>query len=66
MIQKIVLILIFTIACSFSLADNHQLSSQKAEFNKAVKHVEQQEFSEALNIFKSLASEGLPEAQFNL
>lgn len=66
MIQKIVLILIFTITCSFALADNHQLLSKKAEFNKAVKYVEQQKFSEALGIFKSLATEGLPEAQFNL
>ncbi len=65
MTRYIIFILVI-ISYAFAFADNHQFVSSKTEFNKAVKHVEKKEFSEALAIFESLANEDLPEAQFNL
>ena len=52
---------------SFSYAENHVVSSEfQQDFKIAVKNIEDKKFLEAVEIFEKLASQGVPEAQFNL
>ena len=52
---------------SFSYAENHLVSSEfQQDFKIAVKKIEDKKFLEAVEIFEKLASQGVPEAQFNL
>ena len=52
---------------SFSYAENHVVSSEfQQDFKIAVKKIEDKKFLEAVEIFEKLASQGVPEAQFNL
>ena len=53
--------------CSFSYAENHVVSPEfQQDFKIAVKKIEDKKFLEAVEIFEKLASQGVPEAQFNL
>jgi len=52
---------------SFSYAENHVVSPEfQQDFKIAVKKIEDKKFLEAVEIFEKLASQGVPEAQFNL
>ena len=52
---------------SFSYAENHVVSPEfHQDFKIAVKKIEDKKFLEAVEIFEKLASQGVPEAQFNL
>ena len=52
---------------SFSYAENHVASPEfQQDFKIAVKKIEDKKFLEAVEIFEKLASQGVPEAQFNL
>lgn len=52
---------------SFSYAENHLVSPEfQQDFKIAVKKIEDKKFLEAVEIFEKLASQGVPEAQFNL
>jgi len=52
---------------SFSFAENHVVSPEfQQDFKIAVKKIEDKKFLEAVEIFEKLASQGVPEAQFNL
>lgn len=52
---------------SFSYAKNHVVSPEfQQDFKIAVKKIEDKKFLEAVEIFEKLASQGVPEAQFNL
>ena len=52
---------------SFSYAQNHVVSPEfQQDFKIAVKKIEDKKFLEAVEIFEKLASQGVPEAQFNL
>ena len=52
---------------SFSYAENHVVSPEfQQDFKIAVKKIEDRKFLEAVEIFEKLASQGVPEAQFNL
>ena len=52
---------------SFSYAENHVVSPKfQQDFKIAVKKIEDKKFLEAVEIFEKLASQGVPEAQFNL
>jgi len=51
----------------FSYAENHVVSPEfQQDFKIAVKKIEDKKFLEAVEIFEKLASQGVPEAQFNL
>ena len=53
--------------CSLSYAENHVVSPEfQQDFKIAVKKIEDKKFLEAVEIFEKLASQGVPEAQFNL
>ena len=52
---------------SLSYAENHVISPEfQRDFKIAVKKIEDKKFLEAVEIFEKLASQGVPEAQFNL
>ena len=52
---------------NFSYAENHLVSPEfQQDFKIAVKKIEDKKFLEAVEIFEKLASQGVPEAQFNL
>lgn len=52
---------------NFSYAENHVVSPEfQQDFKIAVKKIEDKKFLEAVEIFEKLASQGVPEAQFNL
>ena len=52
---------------SLSYAENHVVSPEfQQDFKIAVKKIEDKKFLEAVEIFEKLASQGVPEAQFNL
>ena len=52
---------------SFSYAENHVVSPEfQQDFKIAVKKIKDKKFLEAVEIFEKLASQGVPEAQFNL
>jgi len=52
---------------SYSYAENHVVSPEfQQDFKIAVKKIEDKKFLEAVEIFEKLASQGVPEAQFNL
>ena len=52
---------------NFSYAENHVVSPKfQQDFKIAVKKIEDKKFLEAVEIFEKLASQGVPEAQFNL
>lgn len=52
---------------NLSYAENHVVSPEfQQDFKIAVKKIEDKKFLEAVEIFEKLASQGVPEAQFNL
>ena len=65
---RIIFLLSFIISiANFSYAENHVISSEfREDFETAVRNIENKEFVEAVEIFKKLANQGVPEAQFNL
>ena len=65
-LKAILLSLLISVG-SFSYAENHVVSPEfQQDFKIAVKKIEDKKFLEAVEIFEKLASQGVPEAQFNL
>ena len=66
MLRNFLFICVLVFYSTVLSAENHQKKLVDEEFKSAIKYVEKKQFFEAYQNFSSLATLGIPEAQFNL